>query len=55
MSHAKALLFIDDDQAESLKFDRFGKQGMGAYDNVDFAAGQAFLGFLGFCGRNQTG
>ena len=55
VSHAKTLLFIDNDQAEPLKFDGFREQGMSADDNIDFAAGQAFFGFLGFCRWYQSG
>ena len=53
MGHAKALLFVDDDQAKPLKFDRFGQQGVGADDNIHFAAGEAFLGLFRLGGRHQ--
>ena len=54
VGHTKALFFIDNDQAESLKINRLGEQSVGANHDIHFAAGQAFLGFLGLRSRNQT-
>ena len=37
VAHAEALFFIDDEQAEVLELDVFGKQAVGADEDVDLA------------------
>ena len=53
--HAKMLLFVDDKQAKIAKAYRFGKQRMGADDNINLAIFQGFLGLLGVFGGHKAG
>ena len=57
VAHAEALLFIDDEQAEILKLDVFGKQPMGADEDVDLACLHALdddLSALSACGSARS-
>ena len=39
LAHSKLLLFIDDDQGQSLKLDGVRHHGVGSHDNIDLATG----------------
>ena len=52
--HAEMLLLVDDKQTQIAEADRFGKQCVGADDDIDAAILEALLDGLEFGGRNEA-
>ena len=53
--HAKAMLFIHNDQPQIFKPDGAAQQGVGAHDNVHGAVFQGLFGGVRIAGGNETG
>ena len=51
----KAMLFVDDGDAQAVILHRFGNQGVGAHNQIDLAVGDAFEHASALFGTEATG